>query len=178
MRMPRRTSTTHRWITLSSRSLSPARCTTTLAAPTSARWWTCTVSGAAPSLTPLSCCCHPPPQALLLTLFLPPLSSCPSDCGGPQTHHHRHWLRRDTDVRVVRQPATDPHLDQKGVQHGRVWWLGWGGGPGGPRAPSLMPPWHLPSGPEQQQPAVPEVCHTSRRRAVRLQSHRPPHRRG
>lgn len=85
------------------------------------------VAAAAPALP-----CHP----------LPP-SSCPSDRGGPQTHRHRHRLRRDTDVRVVRQPTADTHLDQKGVQHGRAGWPSWGAVPRGvlypvPDAPAVF----------------------------------------
>uniref|UniRef100_A0A493TMY1 Kirre like nephrin family adhesion molecule 1 n=1 Tax=Anas platyrhynchos platyrhynchos TaxID=8840 RepID=A0A493TMY1_ANAPP len=119
-RRPRRTSTTRRWTTPSSRSPCPARCTTTSAAPTSARWWTCTVSGAAPKPptppTPPRPPPHTHPRAAPNPSPLP--SSRPSHHGGPQAHRHRHRLRRDADLHVVRQPPADPHLDQEGIQHG------------------------------------------------------------
>lgn len=55
---------------------------------------------------------HPVPQPSPLP------ASCPSHHGGPQAHRHRHRLRRDADLHVVRQPPADPHLDQEGIQHG------------------------------------------------------------
>lgn len=83
---------------------------------------------------------HPVPQPSPLP------ASCPSHHGGPQAHRHRHRLRRDADLHVVRQPPADPHLDQEGIQHGTEPGGGVGarGGavptPAGPPEPPALPP--------------------------------------